>query len=127
MSGSSDLGEIEEIGANVVSELIGTMDCPVDLLPEFQMAVLGQFTSARKGTQHLLALTEPGEANPSGVILYGVKEGRRNTTTLYCQLLLVSGQMRTNVALALIRHGIAKHKPHRVEAKVTNRDPSVDL
>ena len=124
MSGSSDLGEIKEIGSDAVSKLIEQMDCLVDLLPEFRMKVL---TSARKGTQHLLALTQPGEANPSGVILYGVKEGRRDTTTLDCQLLLVSGQMKTDVGQALIRHVINEHNPHRVEAKVTNSDPSVDL
>ena len=126
MSGSSDLGEIEEIGANVVSELIGTMHCSVNLLPEFQIEVLRQFTSARKGTQHLLALTEPGEANPSGVILYGVVEGRRRRT-LSCRLLLVSDQTKTEVAKALINHGIAEHTADRVEAQVINHDPNADI
>ena len=126
MSEASDAGEVKVISPDEAYRAIHTMDCPVNLLPEFQIEVLRQFTSARKGTQHLLALTEPGEANPSGVILYGVVEGRRRRT-LSCRLLLVSDQTKTEVAKALINHGIAEHTADRVEAQVINHDPNADI
>lgn len=103
------------------------MECAVHLLPEFQIGAVEEFVSAPKGTQHLLALTEPNEENPSGIILYRVHNGRQNTTTLLCRLLLVSVRTKTDVALALIRHVIGEQKPHRVEAEVTNHDPNADL
>ena len=124
MAESSDAGEIKAIGAGVANQLIGTMDCAVNLLPEFRAAALSQFTSAAKGTQHLLALTEPGAAGPSGMILYSVEKGRRNTTTLSCRLLLVSGRTKTHVARALIDHSISQHSANRMEAQVTNHNPN---
>ena len=124
MAESSDAGEIKAIGAGVANQLIGTMDCAVNLLPEFRAAALSQFTSAAKGTQHLLALTEPGAAGPSGMILYSVEKGRRNTTTLSCRLLLVSGRTKTHGGRALIDHSISQHSANRMEAQVTNHNPN---
>ena len=49
MAESSDAGEIKAIGAGVANQLIGTMDCAVNLLPEFRAAALSQFTSVAKG------------------------------------------------------------------------------
>ena len=118
MAESSDAGEIKAIGAGVANQLIQTMDCAVNLLPEFRAAALSQFSSAAKGTQHLLVLTEPGAAGPSGMILYGVEKGRRNTTTLSCRLLCVSGRTKAHVARALIDYSIGQHSATRMEAQV---------
>ena len=69
---------------------------------------------------------EPGAAGPSGMILYSVEKGRRNTTTLSCRLLLVSGRTKTHVARALIDHSISQHSANRMEAQVTNHNPNPD-
>eukprot|EP00320_Phaeocystis_rex_P012677 CAMPEP_0119058006 /NCGR_PEP_ID=MMETSP1178-20130426/2383_1 /TAXON_ID=33656 /ORGANISM="unid sp, Strain CCMP2000" /LENGTH=61 /DNA_ID=CAMNT_0007038895 /DNA_START=51 /DNA_END=233 /DNA_ORIENTATION=+ len=55
---STDAGNIAAIGAGMALQLIKTLDCAVNLLPEFRAAAISQFTSAANGTQHLLALTE---------------------------------------------------------------------
>ena len=130
MSEESDASEIKEIGPQVAYREIHKLDCAVNLLHEFQIEAVNQFVSAAKGTQHLFALTEstePGAPDPSGIILYSVEKGRRNTTILSCRLLLVRGRTKIHVARALINHCITKHDANRVEAQVTNQDPSADL
>ena len=112
-------GKINAIGADVAKGLIETLECAVNLLPAFRAAALVQFLSAAaKVTQRLFALTEPGGAGPSGMILYSVERGRRDTTTLSCRLLCVSGLTKVHVARALLDHSISQHGACRVEAQV---------
>ena len=63
-------GTITPLDAAKALQLIETLDCAVNLLPEFRAAAISQFSGAAKGTQSLLSLTEPNASNPSGLILY---------------------------------------------------------
>ena len=67
---ADDVGTISAIDGAVGLQLIETLDCAVNLLPEFRAAAISQFRSAAKGTQFLLALTEHNASGPAGLILY---------------------------------------------------------
>ena len=127
MTKSSDASNIEAIDPLRAIQLMQKMDCPVNLLYEYQVNALTQFASTAQENEHLYALTEPGASDPSGIILYSVEKGRRKTTTLSCRLLLVSERTNTQVARALIYHGITEHTADRVEAQVIYHDPNADL
>ena len=123
MLGESDGSEIKAISAGEAEELIQTMACAVYLDPEFRTAAVARFTRADKGTQHLLALTEPGVPGPSGMILYSVGTGRQGKTKLSCILLFVRHKEMTHVARALIDHSISQHSASYMVAKVINSAP----
>ena len=130
MSEASDAGDVKVIGPDEAYRAIHTMDCPVNLFPEFQTRAVEQFISADKGTQYLFALTEstePGTPDPSVIILYSVEKGRRDTTTLSCRLLLVRGRVKIHAARALINHCMRDHRASRMEAQVTNHDFNADV
>ena len=130
MSEASDAGEVKVISPDEAYRAIHTMDCPVNLLPEFRISAVQQFVSDGKGTQYLFALTEstePGTPDPSVIILYSVEKGRRDTTTLSCRLLLVRGRTKIHAARALINHRMRDHRASRMEAQVTNHDFNADV
>ena len=61
--------KVEAIDAAQGGRLIRTLDCAVNLLPEFRAAALTKFSAAPKGTQYLFAVTEAGSSSPSAVAL----------------------------------------------------------
>ena len=123
MLGESDGQVIKPISADEAYELIQAMVCAVYLDPEFCTAAVARFTRAAKGTQHLLALTENGVSDPSGMILYSVGKGRKGKTKLSCILLFVRKKEMTHVARALIDHSISQHSASYMMATVIKSAP----
>ena len=124
-----------------------SMECPVNLLPEFRTALIARFQSNPKPRQHLIAIRESSSTpDPRGMVLYrrehtvlctashswrhlccvlgSVETGRRNSTKVVVELLCIKNgdADQLAVAQALFDYVIRTHRASRVEASVDGND-----